>query len=103
MGTYYTLTTIRIAEPAVGNRIETVMMAMVAIHLATAATSAFFLPDREAMSSLYGLVNNAILLAYYGAPLSTIGQVLSEKNSDSIYLPTVVLNGVNGKDVITSS
>jgi solute carrier family 50 (sugar transporter) len=96
----YTLTTIRIAEPAVANRIETVMMAMVAIHLATATTSAFFLKDRESISSLYGLVNNAILLAYYGAPLSTIGQVLSQKNSDSIYLPTVVINGVNGKFVV---
>jgi solute carrier family 50 protein (sugar transporter) len=96
LGTWYTLTTIRIAEPNVSNRIETVMMAMVAIHLAAATTSAFFLPDREAMSSLYGMVNNAILLAYYGAPLSTIGKVLSEKNSDSIYFPTVLINGING-------
>jgi solute carrier family 50 protein (sugar transporter) len=96
LGTWYTMTTLRIAEPPVAKRIETVMMAMIGIHLAAATTSAFFLPDRAAMSSLYGLVNNAILLAYYGAPLSTIGKVLSEKNSDSIYFPTVFLNGVNG-------
>eukprot|EP00615_Pteridomonas_danica_P002634 CAMPEP_0114329364 /NCGR_PEP_ID=MMETSP0101-20121206/1033_1 /TAXON_ID=38822 ORGANISM="Pteridomonas danica, Strain PT" /NCGR_SAMPLE_ID=MMETSP0101 /ASSEMBLY_ACC=CAM_ASM_000211 /LENGTH=278 /DNA_ID=CAMNT_0001459013 /DNA_START=8 /DNA_END=844 /DNA_ORIENTATION=+ len=96
LGTWYTLTTIRIAEPAVANRIETVMMAMVGIHLATATASAFFLPDKQAVSSLYGIVNNVILLAYYGAPLSTIGQVLSTKNADSIYFPTVLINLING-------
>lgn len=34
--------------------------------------------------------------AYYGAPLSTIGTVLSTKSSASIYLPTVLVNGING-------
>ena len=36
------------------------------------------------------------LSAYYGAPLSTIGTVLSTKSSASIYLPTVLVNGING-------
>ena len=42
-----------------------------------------------------GLVCNGILLAYYGAPLSTIGTVLKERSARSIYLPMVVLNGLN--------
>lgn len=32
---------------------------------------------------------------FYGAPLNTIRQVLSEKNSNSIHCPTMVLNWVN--------
>ena len=96
LGVWYTMTCVRIAEPAQAKRIETVMMAMVAIHAVAGTASCFFLPDRAAMASLYGIVNNAILLAYYGAPLSTIGQVLKEKSAASIYFPTVLINGING-------
>ena len=37
-----------------------------------------------------------MLLAYYGAPLSTIGKVIEQKSAESIYFPTVLANGCNG-------
>jgi solute carrier family 50 protein (sugar transporter) len=64
--------------------------------VAAGTYACFFLPDRAAMAATYGLVNNAILLAYYGAPLSTISAVFKEKSAKSIYFPTVFINGING-------
>jgi len=90
------MSVLRVAEPSKGKSLEKMMMAMTAIHVAAATTCAFFLPDRAAMISLYGIVNNAILLMYYGAPLSTIGTVLATKSADSIFFPTVLINGLNG-------
>jgi solute carrier family 50 protein (sugar transporter) len=96
LGTFYTLTTIRIAEPEDARKIETTFLAMVAIHAIAGTTCAFFLPSAAKMASLYGIINNAILLMYYGAPLSTIGKVLKQKSAASIYFPTVAINGLNG-------
>jgi len=96
LGIWYTMTMLRLAPASDAKRVETTLMCMVAIHLAASAVSAFVLPDRAAMITLYGFVNNAILLMYYGAPLSTIGKVLKTKSAASIYFPTVLVNGLNG-------
>ena len=96
LGAWYTLTTLRIAKKDAALSIEKTFMAMVSGHAITGTICAFCLPDRTAMAALYGLVNNAILLLYYGAPLSTISSVLKTQSSASIFLPMVVLNGLNG-------
>jgi len=96
LGIWYSLTVLRLATPSDVKRIESTFMAMAAIHVAASAMSAFFLPDRAAMIALYGIVNNLILLLYYGAPLSTIGKVFKTRSSASIYFPTVLVNGLNG-------
>ncbi len=72
------------------------MMAMVAIHITVGTYACFFLPDRVAMGNLYGLVNNVILLAYYGAPLGAIGKIISTKSASSLFFPTVLINLING-------
>ena len=59
------------------------------------AACAFLLPTRAAMISLYGFVCNGVLLMYYGAPLSSLKTVLSTRSAESIYYPTVALNGAN--------
>jgi len=92
---WYVLTTTRLANAATAKRIESIAMLMACVHLAAGLACAFLLPTRAAMISLYGLVCNGILLAYYGAPLSSMAKVLSSRNADSIYLPTVLLNGLN--------
>jgi len=76
-------------------RIEVLAMAMAAVHIAAGAVCAFFLPTRAAMISLYGLVCNGVLLMYYGAPLSSLKTVLADRSAESIYYPTVALNGAN--------
>jgi solute carrier family 50 protein (sugar transporter) len=96
LGLFYSMTMLRLAEPTKGKQLEKMMLLMTGVHVAAGITCAFFLPDRAAMTSLYGLINNAILLMYYGAPLTTIGTVLKSKTSDSIFFPTVALNGLNG-------
>lgn len=95
LASWYVMTTYRLAEPSTAEKIQKVAMLMAAIHTATALACAFVLPSRAAMISLYGIVCNLILLAYYGAPLSTIGTVLKERSAKSIYLPMVLLNGLN--------
>lgn len=52
--------------------------------------------DRAQITKVYGILCNLILLAYYGAPLSTCKTVLATRSSASIYLPTVLVNGING-------
>lgn len=95
LASWYVMTTIRLAEPSQARSIEKVAMCMAAIHTVAGLTCAFCLSTRQAMISLYGLVCNAILLAYYGAPLSTIRTVLKTRSAASIFFPTVLLNGLN--------
>ena len=45
---------------------------------------------------LVGIVVNANLLFFYGAPLSTIAQVLSNRNSATLHVPTMLTNTANG-------
>jgi uncharacterized protein with PQ loop repeat len=42
-----------------------------------------------------GFTCNAITIAYYGAPLSTMFQVIRSRSSSSIYLPMCIANLVN--------
>lgn len=92
---WYVLTTVRIADKATARRLEMTSILMAAVHVAAGLACAFLLPTQAAMVSLYGLVCNAILLCYYGAPLSSIGKVIKARDSESIYFPTVLINGLN--------
>lgn len=75
LASWYVLTVVGLASKQVLQRIERISLALVTIHLTAGLACAFLLPTRAAMISLYGLVCNGILLAYYGAPLSSIKQV----------------------------
>jgi len=92
---WYIMTAVQLATPEMVTRIEKLSLLMGAIHVCAGLTAAFLLPTRSAMVALYGIVCNGILLAYYGAPLTTIGTVLRERSAASIYLPTVLVNGAN--------
>lgn len=54
----------------------------------------WFHPTSNA-SQVIGLVVNVNLIFFYGAPLRTIMQVIQTKCSDSIHVPTMVLNWTN--------
>lgn len=95
LSSWYVMTTVRMADADTARKIERLAMLMATVHTAAGLACAFLLPSRQAMISLYGIVCNAILLMYYGAPLSTIGKVLKERSASSIYVPTVLLNGLN--------
>ena len=76
-------------------RLETTTLGLLAIHALAAVACGFLLPSKAACIALYGLLNNGILLAYYGSPLSSIKQVLRTKSAESIHRPMVALNGLN--------
>jgi len=96
LGFWYVLTCLPLASKPVAKQMEVTFLVLAAIHAATAVACAFFVPTRAGMASLYGIVSNLILLAYYGAPLSSIGKVLKDRSAASIYFPTVAANGLNG-------
>jgi len=51
--------------------------------------------ETEQIVSLLGLINNACLLLYYGAPLQALMKVVRERSSASIHRPTMLLSWVN--------
>jgi len=50
----------------------------------------------ETRALIVGVSVNANLVFFYGAPLSTIFTVLRTKSSDSIHIPTMITNTLNG-------
>jgi hypothetical protein len=52
-------------------------------------------PNRQQRTGIIGLLANVNVLFFYGAPLQKISSVLSEKTSDSIHTPTMILNNLN--------
>lgn len=53
------------------------------------------LTDHAERKKVIGLLVNINLLFFYGAPLQTMMQVIHTKSSDSIHIPTVILNCTN--------
>lgn len=49
----------------------------------------------SSMLSLWGLAGNFISLVYYGAPLSTMADVIKKRDSSSILLPLTLMNTLN--------
>ena len=75
------------------SRHETVLMSMAGLWIALGTILTFF--DAMGLESkvlMVGSVTNCILVTFYGAPLSTIFQVLKEKHTASIHIPTMILN-----------
>jgi solute carrier family 50 protein (sugar transporter) len=54
-----------------------------------------FLPDHSERKHVIGLLVNINLLFFYAAPLQTVATVIQTKSSDSIHIPTVILNCTN--------
>jgi solute carrier family 50 protein (sugar transporter) len=52
--------------------------------------------DARTKELIVGILVNLNLVFFYGAPLSTIYTVLSNKKSDSIHIPTMIINTLNG-------
>lgn len=50
---------------------------------------------REQCAMFVGLISCAFSIAYYGAPLSTMAEVVMKKDSSTLYFPTILVNIVN--------
>jgi len=96
LAVFYVMSAVKLADAESARRIEMLMLGMSGLHVVAGLLCAFVLPTRAMHIALYGTVCNFILLAYYGAPLTTIRKVLSTRSAASIYFPTVLINGING-------
>lgn len=82
-------------SPAPG-RHETIVMIIVTVWLTFGTILAFVdAIDLDDKIFMVGVMTNVILIFFYGGPLSTIGQVLKEKHTASIHIPTMILNTLN--------
>ena len=78
-------------------RHEAVVMFMCLVWVVFGAILAFVdAMDLDAKVLMVGIVTNCILVLFFGAPLSTIFQVLRERHTASIHIPTMILNTLNG-------
>ena len=50
-------------------------------------------PEKDEL--IVAILANINMIFFYGAPLSTIYQVIKEKNSSTIHVPTMIMNTVN--------
>jgi solute carrier family 50 (sugar transporter) len=75
---------------------EKLVVGMVLAWLAVISVIMFGNFQGDTNQLICGFVVNVNLLFFYGAPLSTIAQVLKQKNSVSIHLPTMITNTANG-------
>ena len=75
---------------------EKLVTGMVLVWLAVISIILFADFDNRTRQLIVGVVVNANLLFFYGAPLSTIFRVLKTRNSASINIPTMVTNTLNG-------
>ena len=64
-------------------------------NLATETVAKPTLPAATMPPPLRGLAGNAVSLVYYGAPLSTMAEVIKTRNSASILLPLTLMNLIN--------
>ena len=78
-------------------RHEAVVMFMCLVWVVFGAILAFVdAIDLDAKVLMVGIVTNCILVLFFGAPLSTIFQVLRQRHTESIHIPTMILNTLNG-------
>lgn len=96
LGLFYTMTAVRLADEKTKGTVETLLLIFMGVLLGSGMVSSLVLKDMAARTSLAGYIANAIVFLYYGSPLSTLGQVLKEKSSASLYAPLIGVNVLNG-------
>mmetsp|Transcript_37545 Transcript_37545/g.120455 ORF Transcript_37545/g.120455 Transcript_37545/m.120455 type:complete len:262 (-) Transcript_37545:531-1316(-) len=96
LGLFYVTTGVALGTDAQRKSLERIVLFFAAVHLATSFFSTFWLSTVAQRQLLTGYVANVILVIFYGAPLSTLAQVLKTKSAASIYAPLSLLSGING-------
>ena len=91
-----TLASFSIAEFSVKKHIQLILCGeAVALPLLGVLTSFACDNDLTSQLNLWGLSGNFISLVYYGAPLSTMAEVIKKRDSSSILLPLTLMNLLN--------
>lgn len=96
IGLFYTLTAVSYGSADQRATVEKVAVGLSFVSVVASCVNCFFLKTMEARQLCAGYIANIILVAFYGAPLSTLKNVIETKNAASIYAPLSILNTVNG-------
>ena len=75
---------------------EKVVLCVIAFWLVVVSIVCFLDTTKAIRQMIVGIVGNANLVFFYGAPLSTIFTVLKTRNSASIHICTMMANTFNG-------
>ena len=93
---FCTLSTFALAELSNKRTMVNILCAEAIILPLLGVLTSFACDDNiDSMLSLWGLAGNFMSLAYYGAPLSTMADVIKKRDSSSILLPLTLMNLLN--------
>lgn len=74
---------------------ETLFLRVLVFWAIVLVYASWFYPQNSDPAPLVGFIVNLNLIAFYGAPLKTIRNVIAEENSASIHKDTMIMNWIN--------
>lgn len=92
---FNTLTSYGLADEAKRSRLKMVCCLTAGVLPVLGVCTAFAAKDAAARLGIWGFAGNIIALVYYGAPLSSMYDVIRTRNSASILLPLTLMNTAN--------
>lgn len=95
LGTYYTLITLPL-ETKRKRIFNTYICVFCSALIFCIVGYSFMKLTFEQGKSAIGATTVFILVIFYSSPLSTVAMVIKTRNSNSIYAPLAIANGVNG-------
>ncbi|KAG2445268.1 hypothetical protein HYH02_008735 [Chlamydomonas schloesseri] len=96
LGIFMTVSCYGFADPKARDLMLKALMFFSVLLSCVGISIALFIEDDEWASKTAGYTAVFILLCYYGAPLSTMAEVLRSRSSASLFWPTSAMNTVNG-------
>ena len=96
LGLFYVSTGIALGDTKQRAAVEKIVLLFTGLHVAASFFSTFILQTMAQRQLLTGYIANFVLVIFYGAPLSTLRDVLKTKSAASIYAPLSLLSGING-------
>mmetsp|Transcript_11382 Transcript_11382/g.19961 ORF Transcript_11382/g.19961 Transcript_11382/m.19961 type:complete len:252 (-) Transcript_11382:689-1444(-) len=95
VGLFCMLSTYGLADDKIRSRMRLLLCVEVSVLSFLGVLTSFACKTIEQQQGLWGGAGNVVSLIYYGAPLSTMTEVIRSRNSSSILLPMTVMNTLN--------
>ncbi|EFJ52839.1 hypothetical protein VOLCADRAFT_115772 [Volvox carteri f. nagariensis] len=96
LGVFMTVSSYGFADPRARDLMLKALLFFTVIISGAGITIALFVERDHTASLISGYTAVFVLLCYYGAPLSTISEVVRSRSSASLFWPISVMNTVNG-------
>lgn len=96
LGAFMTVSCYGYADAKIRDHMVQGLMGFAATLTLTGGLISLVLEEEDHRVNVWGAVTVAVLLMYYGAPLSVLAQVIRTRNSAALLWPLAVMNTVNG-------